>query len=84
MPDSFHEIPSEALKKIDVKTETVAYPAVEQILDQISKLKSRKVNTTIRTNKLKSFRASFESNKFSLILKADLRDLFASEIGKAG
>ena len=83
MPENLHKIPSEELNKIEVNTETITLLAVEDILEQIGKLKSQKVNTTLNTDKI-SLKVSLESKNFTKNLKSDLQDLFESEFGRAG
>ena len=55
--------------------------AVEDILEQIVKLKSQKVSTTINTDELKGLKVTTD---FTKILKSELQDIFKTEFGIAG
>jgi hypothetical protein len=81
--DKIKQIPSKALQTVDISAPLVDMGVVEDLLQQVHRLKAQKTRVTVRTQKLKGFRITAVAD-ISTLVKKELQTLFESEFYQAG
>lgn len=82
LPNTLGLIPSADFKKISITSETISVTAVEDLLEQVHKLRAKSTYVTVKSKRVKGVRLSFYTNS-SKIVKDEIRQYFISEFTEA-